>query len=104
MNINLKLPRPPSPFHGISEAESYSAQLCRYLERLVISLGRILTNIDDDNVTEISASKVSGITTESVSGLDEYAGALADELKEYADALTDALRTELKEYVDNKIK
>ena len=85
MNIDLKLPEPPPELSEISDAERYLAELCRYLEGMCVTLNRALINIDDANVTEISVSKISGITTESVPGLIEYIGEKTAEIIEYVD-------------------
>ncbi|MCH5212638.1 MAG: hypothetical protein J1G06_06465 [Oscillospiraceae bacterium] len=85
MNIDLKLPEHPTGLRDISDAERYLAELCRYLEGMCVTLNRALMSIDDANVAEISVSKISGITTESVPGLIEYIGEKMAELIEYVD-------------------
>ena len=85
MNIDLKLPEHPPAFRDISDAERYLAELCRYLEGMCVTLNRALMSIDDANVAEISVSKISGITTESIPGLTEYIGEKTAEIIEYVD-------------------
>lgn len=86
MDINLKLPERPAGLRDIPDAERYLAELCRSVEELCTTLNRVLANIDDANVTEISASKIRGITTESVSGLTEYIDDKTAELMKYIDS------------------